>query len=234
MAGYREHISVSGVLGASYGVGAVFVLGFTPVQGALAGILTWVAGMLPDLDSVSGRPVREIFSLLAAVTPFVLMQHLSDWAGDPEGAILLGVLTYAVIRYGGAMLLAKVAVHRGMFHSIPALLIAAEAAYLGYKHESVTVKLLMGIGVALGFLSHLVLDEMYSVQWAGIRLKLNKAAGSAMKFTGKRLMPNVITFALLSLLTYTILVDVGVLEDPVKKNRSPLLQHAAEQLPTLN
>ena len=195
MAGYREHISVSGLLGACYGVGAVFALGFSPVQGALAGILTWVAGMLPDLDSVSGRPVRESFGLLAAIAPFVLMQHLLEWAGDPEGAILLGVLTYAAIRYGGALLLAKVAVHRGMFHSIPALLIAAEAAYLGYKHESMAVKLLMGSGVALGFLSHLVLDEMYSVEWTGIRLKLNKAAGSAMKVVGKKLMPNVITYA---------------------------------------
>ena len=46
MAGYREHISVSGVLGVFYGVGSVLVFEFSPVQGALAGVLTWVAGML--------------------------------------------------------------------------------------------------------------------------------------------------------------------------------------------
>jgi membrane-bound metal-dependent hydrolase YbcI (DUF457 family) len=231
MAGYREHISVSGVLGAFYGVGSVLVFGFSPVQGALAGILTWVAGMLPDLDSQTGKPVREVSSLIAAVVPLVMMQHLLDWAGDTEMAVLLGVLTYALIRYGGAMLLAKVSVHRGMFHSIPALLIASEVAYLGYKHDSIYVKLLMAGGVALGFFSHLLLDEMYSVEWTGVRLKLNKAAGSALKYVGKRFVPNVITYALLALFTYAILIDIGLIQDPVNNGRTPLLQHAAEELP---
>jgi hypothetical protein len=143
VAGYREHISVSGVLGLFYGAASVLVMGFTPVQGALAAVLTWIAGMLPDLDSETGKPVREIFSLLAAMIPFVMMRHLLGWTSDPELTVLLGVLIYAAIRYGGSALLAKVSVHRGMFHSIPALLIAAEAAYLAYKHDSAYVKLLM-------------------------------------------------------------------------------------------
>ena len=54
MAGYREHISVSGLLGVTVGVGATYGFGFTPIQGAIAGCLTGVAGMLPDLDSASG------------------------------------------------------------------------------------------------------------------------------------------------------------------------------------
>ena len=102
MASYREHISVSGLLGVSYAVGATFAYGFTPVQGALAGVLTGVAGMLPDLDSGSGRPVREIFSLIAAVAPFVMMQHLLNWGGDVETAMLLAVSLYAAIKYGAA------------------------------------------------------------------------------------------------------------------------------------
>ncbi len=232
MAGYREHISVSGFLGVCYGVGTTFALGFTPVQGALAGILTWIAGMLPDLDSQTGKPVREIFGLIAAVTPFVMMRHLLDWAGDAEGGMLLAVLLYAAIRYGGAMLLGKVAVHRGMFHSIPALLISAELVFLGYKSDSISVKLLMSGGVALGFFSHLVLDEMYSVEWTGLRLKLNKAAGSALKLVGNSFVPNVVAYALLSLLTYVTLVSVGILDDPIRQGGVPLLQQAVEEIPT--
>ncbi len=69
MAGYKTHITVSGALGVGYGVAGSILAGFTPVEGALAGVLTWFSGMLPDLDSASGRPVREVFSLLAALRP---------------------------------------------------------------------------------------------------------------------------------------------------------------------
>ncbi|MBW3543907.1 MAG: metal-dependent hydrolase, partial [Planctomycetes bacterium] len=124
MAGYREHISVSGLCGVCYGLTATWMLGFRPVQAALAGCLTWVAGMLPDLDSDSGKPVREIFALLAAVAPLVLMRRLEEWSGgDLEAAVLAAIVLYAAIRYGASALLKTVSVHRGMFHSIPAMLI---------------------------------------------------------------------------------------------------------------
>jgi hypothetical protein len=229
MAGYRQHISVSGFLGIAYGLGATFLLDFTPVQATLAGCLAWVAGMLPDLDSESGRPVREIFGLIAAVVPFEMMGHLLEWGGNPEGAMLLAVLTYAAIRYGGALVLGKLSVHRGMFHSIPAMLIAAELAFLGYKSDLINVKLLMAGGVALGFLSHLILDEMYSVEWSGIRVRLNKSAGSACKLVGKKFGPNLVTYALLVVLTYAMLVEMQLVDEPGATHG--LLRQAVEDVP---
>jgi len=231
MAGYREHISVSGFLGVCFGVGAWYVGGFTPVQAALAGCLTWVAGMLPDLDSQSGRPIREIFSLIGAIAPLAMMGHLLRWGGNPETAMFLAVLLYASIRYGGALILGKLAVHRGMFHSIPALLIAAELAYLCYKSDHQSVKLLMASGVALGFLSHLVLDEFYSVEWTGLRLRLNKSAGSAVKLFGKSFVPNIFTYALLMFLTYAVLVDVGFVAEPPINLDQPIFQQAVGDSP---
>ncbi|MCH8828149.1 MAG: metal-dependent hydrolase [Planctomycetes bacterium] len=232
MAGYRQHISVSGMLGAGYGAAAVYLFGFTPVQGALAGVLTWIAGMLPDLDSGTGKPVREIFGLLAAVAPFAMMGFLLEWSQSSEGAMLLAVLLYVAIRYGGAFLLGKLCVHRGMFHSVPALFIAAELAFLGYKSDSIPVKLLMAGGVGLGFLSHLLLDEIYAVEWTGIRLRLNKAAGSAMKLVGRRFLPNVFTYALLGVLTYSTLIGIGVIREkraPEKKTTPVIEQQATEK-----
>ena len=169
MAGYREHISVSGMCGAAYGTTAALVMGFTPVQGALAGCLTWVAGMLPDLDADGGKPVREIFGLLGAVVPLIAIRHLIRWCGSVDGVILSAIIIYAVTRYGGATLLKRLSVHRGMFHSIPALFIASELVFLAYMSESIGVKCLMAGGVGIGFLSHLLLDELYSVQWSGLR-----------------------------------------------------------------
>lgn len=216
MAGYREHISVSGILGAAYGCVAVFMLGFTVVQAAIAGVFTWVAGMLPDLDSESGRPIQELSGLTAAIAPLILMQHVHDLGMNSDRAMLCGMLTYAAVRYGGAWLLGKLTVHRGMFHSIPALLIASELTYLFYHSNELRVRILMGVGVGIGFLSHLVLDEMYSVQWSGSKIKLAKSAGSALKFFGPEALPNGVAFGLMIFLSYATLVDANVVRDPGK------------------
>lgn len=210
MAAYREHLTVSTGLGIGVGLVAANLAGFTPVQGAVAGMLTSLGGILPDLDSESGRPVRVIFGLVGALVPMMLIRQLEAWGGTFDGALLLGVLLYVAIRFGGAELLGLVAVHRGMFHSIPALLIAGELVYLGYRSDHVAVRALMGCSVALGFLSHLVLDEIYAVQWNGIVLRLNKAAGSAVKLFGKSWGANVVTYGLLFATSYVMADGLGL------------------------
>lgn len=215
MAAYREHISVSSLLGVMVGGGAYFALGFTPIQGALAGWLTALGGMLPDLDSETGRPVREMFGLVAAVAPLALVGRVIGWLGlesTPEMVMLLIVIMYLTIKYGGQMLVGSISVHRGMFHSLPAMLIAAELTYLAYPSSVSRVKLLMGAGVAIGFFSHLLLDEMYSVQWSGVRIKMKKSAGSAIKMFGRMFVPNVLTYSLLMVLSWAVLVDVGIIQ----------------------
>lgn len=234
MAAYREHITVSGMCGVGYGLAATFGFGFTPVQAALAATLTWLGGMLPDLDSDSGKPIRELFSLLAAVVPCILLRRLMKWGGgSPDNTMLLAVAVYLGVRYGASSLLARISVHRGMFHSLPAMMIAAEAVFLSYESESQPVRMLMAGGTALGFLSHLVLDELYAVEWTGVRIKLNKAAGSAMKFFGHDLLPNVVAYSLLFVLTYASLVEAGVLKDPTQQPGFPSPRTAIEDEPFL-
>lgn len=211
MAGYKEHISVSGLLGIGYGTIACLFLGFSPAQGILAGVLTWIGGMLPDLDSETGRPIRELFGLTAAVASFVAMRLMIRKGADPDTALLMAVVTYAAVRYGASAIMAKFAVHRGMFHSIPALIISGEIVFLAYDSESYAVKFLMAGGISLGFLSHLVLDEIYSVERKGARIRLKKSAGSAIKWFGKGLFGNAVAYAILLTLTYITLVDSGVL-----------------------
>ena len=203
MAAYREHITVSGTLGIAYAFSAVFALGFSITQATIAAILTWIAGMLPDMDSQSGKPVRELFGVTAALAPLLLLQHTNELGISDDRAMLFSLLLYGGVRYGGAAVLGKLTVHRGMFHSIPAA---------GHCHRSnvscritvprLRVRLLMAMGVALGFMSHLVLDEMYSVQWDGVRIKLSKSAGSAVKFFGRDALPNGLALGLMMFLTY--------------------------------
>lgn len=202
------------MLGIAYGACSTLVFGFSIEQGVLSACLAWIGGMLPDLDSETGKPVQEIFGAVAALAPLVLMHRLLQLGNDPDRVLLIGVALYAGVRYGGSSLLGWLSVHRGMFHSVPALLIAAELVYLGYPAIDHNVKLLMALAVAVGFLSHLLLDELYSVEWTGSRIRLNKAAGSALKFVGRSFLPNAFTYSLLFFLTYTSLVQAGVLKGP--------------------
>lgn len=229
MAGYREHISVSGLCGTAYGTAAVILFGFTPEQGILSGILCWMSGMLPDVDSETGKPVQKIFGILAAVVPMMMMERFREVGTTQEQIILLAICTYTAIRYGFSYILGKLSVHRGMFHSIPALFIAAQTVMLVYRSDELAVKGLMGIAVAIGFLSHLLLDELYSVEFTGTRLKLNKAAGSALKFVGKNFYPNIFTYTVLMFVTYLTLVQFGVIEGPEKMPHS--FRQAVESLP---
>lgn len=217
MAAYREHVSVSALLGAAVGLAGWQLLGFTPMQGMLAGWFTAIGGILPDLDSESGRPVREMFGLTASIAPLLLLGRALYWTGlpnEPETVMVLFLAMYLAIKYGLAMLVGRISVHRGMFHSIPALLIAAEGTYLAYPGHSVRVKLLMAAGVAIGFFSHLLLDELYSVQWSGVRISLKKSAGSALKLFGPEFGANAVAYMLLAGLTVVTLAEAGIIGPP--------------------
>jgi hypothetical protein len=212
LANYQTHLAVSGMLGIGYGAAASAAFGFSAVSAALAGCVTAFAGMLPDLDSGTGRPVRAVFGILAAVAPALMLNRLESWGGSRDAAIALAVLLFVAIRFGAASVLGMFAVHRGMFHSLPALVIAAELTFLACKFDGLPVRALLAGGTALGFASHLVLDEIYSVSWNGGLVRLKSSAGSAMKLLGKDWTANFAAYGLLLLCTYLVLIDTGFIQ----------------------
>jgi hypothetical protein len=121
-----------------------------------------------------------------------------------EGAILVAVGIYLVIRFGAAWLFKHLTVHRGMFHSIPGMLIAAEIVFLVHDCPEPAGKWVLAGGVLLGFFSHLVLDELYSVDISGLRVRLNKAAGSALKLASRSVPATLMAWLLLGALTYLV------------------------------
>jgi hypothetical protein len=181
MASYQGHLSVSIVLGACYGGLGVSAMGMDWGEAFLGMGLTALGGLLPDLDSDSGVPVRELFGLAAAAAPFLLFRRVRA-AFTLEQTIVLLAGVYLLIRYGVSEVFKRATVHRGMFHSVPAMLIAGLLVFLSYDSPSRVLRYYLAVGVMLGFLSHLVLDELCSVDFMGGRLRLSKSAGSALKF----------------------------------------------------
>jgi hypothetical protein len=181
MASYRGHLMFSSALGAAYGGAAAWLWHLDWGPAFLAAGLTTLGGLLPDLDSDSGVPVRELFGVAAAVVPILLYHRLRDLGLSVEQTLVLLGGVYVLIRYGLSALFKRFTVHRGMFHSIPALLISGLATYLLFHSPDPVLRWYIAGGVMLGFLSHLILDEVYGVDFSGARLRLKKTAGSALK-----------------------------------------------------
>jgi membrane-bound metal-dependent hydrolase YbcI (DUF457 family) len=202
MAGFRMHITVSAACGVVYGGAAVQPLGFSSEAGSLAAGVTAVGGMLPDLDSDSGTPVRELFGLAAAVVPLLLVRRMMHAGMSPEGILATLLFAYVFIRYALSFAFKRFTVHRGMYHSIPAMLIAGLCVYIAYHSPDRSIRILLACGVMLGFLSHLILDEIYSVDWRGARPKLKSSAGSALKFGSSSLFATGTCYLILGGLLY--------------------------------
>src|SRR5438132_1688546 len=146
MAGFRTHITVSSALGIAYGGAAVQPLGFSTEAGILAAGVTAVGGMLPDLDSDSGIPVREMFGLAAAVVPLMLVPRLMHNGASKETILAMLLFGYIFIRYFVANVFKRFTVHRGMYHSIPAMLVAGLCVYLAYHSDNRNIRFLLAVG----------------------------------------------------------------------------------------
>jgi hypothetical protein len=197
MAGYRTHLAVAGTLGAAYAGAAAWYLGLDWGPALLGFGLTTLGGLLPDLDSDSGVPVRELFSLAAVAVPLLLFHRVQDLGFTPEQTMVMLVAIYLIVRYGISDIFRQATVHRGMFHSIPAMLIAGLVVYLLDHNPNEWIRYFLAGGVMIGFLSHLILDELYSVDFSGARLRLNKFAGSALKFVSRSVTATAATYVIL-------------------------------------
>lgn len=212
MASYVGHLTFSTGLGAVYGAaGAVGLhMDWGPVF--MGASLAAVGGLLPDLDSDSGVPVREMFGLAAVLVPFMLFPRLQAHGFTPEQILAILFAVYLTVRYGVSYLFKKWTVHRGIYHSIPAMLIAGLTVFLLYHSPNMNLRLYLAAGVMLGFLSHLVLDELCSVDFSGVAIKVNQFAGTALKLKSESWVITLVTYSLLSYLGYLAYNDAN--KDP--------------------
>ena len=212
MAGFKTHISFSTAIGVGY-VGFGYAVQDMPLDTAIVGgALCGFSGMLPDLDSDYGVPLRETMAFTAAIVPMLLVGHFHSLGLSHDGMILAAVSLYLLVRFGVTNMMRKYTVHRGMFHSIPAALIFAGAAFLLSGTSPIDVRYFKAGGVLLGFMSHLLLDEIYSVEWKGGRWQFKKSFGTAVKFWGGDAWANFSTYSKLAAVVVMVLGEPSVME----------------------
>jgi hypothetical protein len=177
--------------------------------------------MLPDLDSSSSIPMRESTAFAAAVTPLLLIDRFRQLDWSTESMVLAGAIAYLVIRFGLAELLKRCTVHRGMWHSLPAAAIAGLLAFLICCHEDLMLRLYKTAAVALGYTSHLVLDELTSIHWHRGRLGLKRTGGSCLKLWSPSICANISTYGKLAALVFLVQGDPMVMKHFGQARSSP-------------
>lgn len=78
----------------------------------------------------------------------------------------------------------KITTHRGMWHSVQVAVIYAQMIYMFVSDLPFATRMSLAIAALAGAISHLILDEIYSVDLMGMRIK--KSSGTAFKFWDSR------------------------------------------------
>jgi len=198
--GFQAHITGSSILGVGYGLAGWYLGGMPPATAALGAGLCAAAGMLPDLDSGEAIPLRESTAFAAALVPLLMIQRFQQWGLPLEGMILAAAAIYAVVRFGLAYLIENFSKHRGMLHSVPAAVIAGQITFLAFvSTEPLHRYFIAG--------AHLVLDEIWAVNWEGMTFHLNQFAGSAVKMWSSSWPATILTYGILAALVYATYLD---------------------------
>ena len=201
---YRQHVGFAGFLGIAYAWGALTLARVHWLYGSVAALLATLSGLLPDLDHPVGVELKGftgILGVLAAVAVWHQVGHR-----DPDLPFELHlwavIAAYALVRHGLRRFLAHLMVHRGIMHSLPTAGVWGCLAYLGYPSDYHAIRLVMALAVILGFLSHLFLDEVCSVDLSGARF--NRAFGTALKLWAPSPWSTLAVYGLLSYLVWQV------------------------------
>jgi membrane-bound metal-dependent hydrolase YbcI (DUF457 family) len=182
MANFPTHIGVGTVVAGALATVALATDVVTPrdvIPVTLAGVL---GSVLPDIDLKDSRPSRAMFSGLAVFFSFAVLFSVENRYSIAEMLILwLGTLLF--VRYVVGALFHRFSYHRGIWHSLLAAAfsgILTAAVFYWMLARDGSISWLAAAFMVVGFLTHLILDELYSVDVMDTRIK--SSFGTALKF----------------------------------------------------
>jgi membrane-bound metal-dependent hydrolase YbcI (DUF457 family) len=202
MANFPTHIAVGTVVSGALATVTLAARVVEPenlVAVTLAGVL---GSVLPDIDLKDSRPSRAMFAGLAVFFSFAVLFSVENKYSIAE-MLVLWLGTLLLVRYGARNIFFHFSYHRGIWHSLLA------AAFCGCLTAVVYSKLLgRNEGVAwlaagfmvIGYLTHLTLDEIYSVDVMDTRIKAS--FGTALKFIDQKHLGHSSAMAVATVLAY--------------------------------
>jgi membrane-bound metal-dependent hydrolase YbcI (DUF457 family) len=185
------------------------------------------------LDSDSGIPLREAVAFAAAFVPMLMLDRLERVGLSHEMMLVVTGVIYFFLRFGIAELFRRYTVHRGMWHSLPAAFIAALFVFLVSASENIHPRLFKTVAVFVGFMSHILLDELWSVEFRRGKYVFKHSFGTALKFFGESRLANVATYLLLIAMSVVVYHDEAIMEHFGYTHQHDLPHTAVDWLKTI-
>lgn len=185
MATFKTHLTVAATVSASLSLLTATLFEISPQELLLLFGTGVFGGLLPDLDAPASRPTRLIWTLLAGLGATFSAWKALKWPLSLIEAAVLAAFSYLLISKLLPPLFRRLTRHRGVFHSLLAVLFwGLLATNLSHHLFGTTPAFSWGVGgfLALGYLTHLVLDELYSIDLRRRRFK--RSFGTALKPVG--------------------------------------------------
>lgn len=206
MANFGMHMAGGIVAG---GVTLVLTAKLTSIPDPMLVLLlvctSFIGALLPDIDSDSGTPLALLFGLLGILASGIALLSVLTTIPHPSWKMLIGVpfLVFAFVHGVLRWVFKKFTDHRGIFHSIPALIIAMLGTFLLTKELPISNegRIILPFAIGFGFLSHLVLDEIFSAtNLNGKHFGANHMLGSALKFKSKSTVATTLAYLTIGVL----------------------------------
>ena len=204
MANFNTHFMV-GATASSILTGTLLSMEIlSPNEAVIAFSLGTFGSLMPDIDADNSKAIGIGFTVISLLITILAVFVKSSTYSLVEMLLMAGVVFY-FIRFGLIGIFRKVSKHRGMFHSVPVAMIWGVVTTILmhlFFDLNTLVAWVYGLIVTLGYLVHLILDEIYSVDLRNKRMK--KSAGTALKFfrlkTQTDKVQNVIIYTMLFVL----------------------------------
>ena len=209
MANFATHIGVGTVVSgamATLTLAADVISPESLVAVTMAGVL---GSVLPDIDLKDSRASRAFFSGLAVFISFCVL-FVNAQAYSIAELWLLWLGSFVLVRYGAEAAFHRFSYHRGIWHSLLAALFFWFLTAVVFKHvlgRHEGVAWLAGGFMFVGYITHLLLDELFSVDLMDKRLKAS--FGSAMKFYDAKNVGDTSLVAVLTVIAFLLTPPSG-------------------------
>jgi len=182
MANFNTHFAVGATASAIISGVLLSMEVVLPTEAIIAFAIGTFGSLMPDVDSDNSKSIGIGFTVISLLITILFIFAKSSTYSIIEMLVMSGAVFYT-IRFGFIGAFRKISKHRGMFHSIPVALIwgvtTAIIMHIFFGLNSL-VAWIYGVMMSLGYIVHLILDEIYSVDLGNRRMK--KSSGTAFKF----------------------------------------------------
>ena len=182
MANFKTHFNVGATSSAFISGVLLSMRVVSPTEAIIAFGIGTFGSLLPDIDADNSKSIDIAFTIISLLVTILFIFTKTTIYSIAELTITAGVI-FSTIRFGFIKIFRRVSKHRGAFHSIPvAVIFSIGTSIIMYRFFGLSplISWVYGIMIGFGYIVHLILDEIYSIDLGNRRVK--KSAGTALKF----------------------------------------------------